>query len=143
SALGHESKARTIAQLLAVLEPLDAGLADRIAATLARFGVGIIANQVETGADGAALARMSPLIQDHLATPAPVIATLRRSPALSGGLRAGTGTLAGSDDTGAAFRKLALRLLHTDLAVLRGAERTATHATLPLWIERDVAVLER
>ncbi|MGH2898134.1 MAG: P-loop NTPase, partial [Solirubrobacteraceae bacterium] len=51
SALGHESKARTIAQLLAVLQPLDAGLADRIAATLARFGVGIIANQVETGAD--------------------------------------------------------------------------------------------
>jgi hypothetical protein len=122
-----------------VLQPLDALLADRIATTLSRFGVGIIANQVETGAEGAALARMSPLIQDHLATPAPVIATIRRSPALGGGLRAGAGTLAGADDTGSTFRKLAMRLLHTDLAVLRGAERTATQATLPLWIEREVA----
>jgi flagellar biosynthesis protein FlhG len=140
SALAHETKARTIAQLLAVLQPLDASLADRIATTLSRFGVGIIANQVETGADGAALGRMSPLIQDHLATPAPVLATIRRSTALAGGLRAGAGTLAGADETGAMFRKLAMRLMHNDLAVLRGAERTATQSTLPLWIERDLAL---
>jgi flagellar biosynthesis protein FlhG len=143
SALAHETKARTIAQLLAVLQPLDPTLADRIATTLSRFGVGIIANQVETAADGAALARMSPLIQDHLATPAPVLAMIRRSPALAGGLRAGAGTLAGADDTGSTFRKLAMRILHTDLSVLRGAERTATQSTLPLWIEREAAVMER
>jgi len=143
SALGHESKARTIAQLLAVLQPLDAGLAERIHDTLSRFGVGIIANQVETGADSAALARMSPLIHDHLATPAPVIATIRRSAALAGGLRAGAGILAGGDDTGSVFRKLAQFIAHIDLAILRGAERTATQATQPLWIERDAAFLER
>jgi flagellar biosynthesis protein FlhG len=143
SALGHESKARTIAQLLTVLEPLDAALADRIHDTLSRFGVGIIANQVETGADGAALARMSPLIHDHLATPAPVIATIRRSAALAGGLRAGAGTLAGADETGSVFRKLAQFIAHIDLNILRGADRAASQATQPLWVERDAAFLER
>src|SRR4051812_25432740 len=44
SALGHDSRARTIAQLLGVLRPLDAVLADRVADTLGRFGVAIIGN---------------------------------------------------------------------------------------------------
>src|ERR1041385_8812609 len=66
SALGHDTRARTIAHLLGVLRPLDAVLGDRIADTLARFGVGIVANQVETAADAGALSRMSPLIHDHL-----------------------------------------------------------------------------
>jgi flagellar biosynthesis protein FlhG len=139
SALGHETKARTVAQLLAVLQPLDAELADRIAGTLMRFGVGIVANQVETAGDAAAMARMSPLIHDHLLIQAPVIATIRRAAALSGGLRAGAGTLAGGDETGAAFRKLAQALLQTDLEQLRGAERTASQATQPLWVQRAAA----
>jgi flagellar biosynthesis protein FlhG len=139
SALGHETKARTVAQLLAVLRPLNAALADRIAGTLSRFGVGIVANQVETATDAAALARMSPLIRDHLMTYAPVVATIRRAAALAGGLRAGAGTLAGGDDTGAAFRKLAQGLLQADLDLLRGAERTATQSTQPLWVQRDAA----
>lgn len=106
-ALGHESKARTIAPLISVLQPLDA--ADRIHDTLSRFGVRIIATQVETGADSAALARMSPLIHDRLATPAPVIATIRCS----------------------VFRKLAPFIAHIDLAILRGAERTRPRRPSP------------
>jgi flagellar biosynthesis protein FlhG len=137
SALGHETKARTIGQLLEVLRPLDLALADRIAETLLHFGVGIVANQVETTADAGALARMSPLICDHLLIQAPLVATIPRSVALSGGLRAGTGTLAGADDSGTVFRKLAQRLLQSDLDQLRGVERTATQSTQPLWVRRD------
>jgi len=140
SALGQESRARTIAQLIEVLRPLDAALAHRIADTLMHFGVGIVANQIETAADAAALSRMSPLIYDHLLAPAPLLATVRRSPGLAGGLRAGAGTLAGPGDNGAVFRKLAQTLLHVDLAQLRGAERTAAQHTQPLWVQRDAAV---
>jgi flagellar biosynthesis protein FlhG len=139
SALGHETKARTIAQLLTVLRPLDAVLTDRIAETLLHFGVGIVANQVETTADADALSRMSPLIHDHLLIHAPMLATVPRSPLLAGGLRAGTGTLASAEHNGAVFRKLAQRLLHVDLDQLRGLERTQTQATQPLWIRRDAA----
>jgi flagellar biosynthesis protein FlhG len=142
SALGHETRARTITQLLDVLRPLDPVLADRIVGTLLHFGVGIVANQVETSADAAALSRMSPLIHDHLMTHAPVIATIRRSAALAGGLRAGSGTLAGVDDIGGAFRKLAQLIVRTDLAQLRGAERTATQSTQPLWVQREAAVAD-
>jgi flagellar biosynthesis protein FlhG len=140
AALGHETKARTLAQLLDVLRPLDATLADRIATTLANFGVGIVANQVETPGEAAAIGRMSSLFLDHLATPAPLVATVRRAPGLAGGLRAGAGTVVG-DDAGV-FRKLAQLILHTDLAQLRGAERTAQHATQPLWVRRDALVAD-
>ncbi|TMQ21108.1 MAG: MinD/ParA family protein [Deltaproteobacteria bacterium] len=121
AALGHDTRARTIAQLLDVLRPLDPVLAGRIADTLARFGVAIVANQLESAGDAGALARMSPLIHDHLALHAPLVAAIRRSAALAGGLRAGTSNLASGDDTAAAFRKLAQTLLRTDLAELRGA----------------------
>lgn len=141
AALGHDTRARTILQLLDVLRPLDAALADRIADTLARFGVAIVGNQVETAGDAAALSRMSPLIHDHLAVSAPLAAAIRRSGALAGGLRAGTGSLAGADD-GAAFRKLAQILLRIDLAELRGAERVAAQHTQPLWVQRDAAAVE-
>ena len=141
SALGHDTRARTIAQLLSVLRPLDTALSDRISETLARFGVGIVANQVETAADAGALSRMSPLIHDHLQIHAPLIATIRRSAALAGGLRAGAGTIAG-DDGATAFRKLAQALLCTDLDQLRGAERMAAQHTQPLWVYRDAAVIE-
>jgi flagellar biosynthesis protein FlhG len=142
AALAQETKARTIAQLLDVLRPLDAALAERITTTLASFGVGIVANQVETAADAAALSRMSSLIHDHLMTRAPLVATVRRSAALAGGLRAGTGTLAGIDETGTAFRKLAQVIVRTDLSELRGAERTAAQSTQPLWVQREAASAE-
>jgi flagellar biosynthesis protein FlhG len=142
SALGHETKARTIAQLLTVLRPLDAELTDRIAETLLHFGVGIVANQVETAADAGALSRMSPLIYDHLLTQAPLIATIPRSPGLAGGLRAGSGTLVGNDDNAVVFRKLAQRLLQSDLDQLRGVERTRSQATQPLWVRRDAQVAD-
>jgi flagellar biosynthesis protein FlhG len=143
SALGHETKARTISQLLAVLAPLDAPLAHRIADTLLHFGVGIVANMIETPADAGALSRMSPLIFDHLKIHAPMIATVPRSAALAGGLRSGAGTLAGVDASGGVFRKLAQRILHIDLGQLRGAERTAAQTTQPLWLLRDALVAER
>jgi len=139
SALGHDTRARTVGQLLDVLRPLDAVLADRISDTLARFGVGIIANQVESTADAGALARMSPLILDHLRIQAPLIAAIRRSAGLAGGLRAGTGSLA-TDDGAAPFRKLAQALLRTDLEQLRGMERITAQHTQPLWVQRERAI---
>jgi hypothetical protein len=142
SALGHETKARTIAQLLTVLRPLDAQLTDRIAETLLHFGVSIIANQIETAADAGALSRMSPLIFDHLSITAPLIATIPRSALLAGGLRAGVGTLVGHDDNAVVFRKLAQRLLQSDLDQLRGFERTQTQATQPLWVRRDSSMAD-
>jgi flagellar biosynthesis protein FlhG len=141
AALGNEVKARTIAQLLGVLRPLDAGLAARIAETLLHFGVAIVANQIEHASDAGALSRMSPLIYDHLMTPAPMIATIKRSPALAGGLRAGAGTVAGSgDDVTVAFRKLAQALLQIDLNQLRGLDRVLAQTTQPLWVRRDAAI---
>ncbi|MEO7736473.1 MAG: P-loop NTPase [Kofleriaceae bacterium] len=141
SALGHETKARTITQLLDVIRPIDPALANRIAEVLLHFGVAIVANQIETPADAAALSRMSPLIHDHLMTYAPMVATIHRSPSLAGSLRAGSGTLAGADENGAVFRKLAQAILHVDLAQLRGDARPAGHYTQPLWIQREVAKL--
>jgi len=143
SALGHETKARTITQLLTVLAPLDAPLAHLIADTLLHFGVGIVANMIESPAEAGALSRMSPLILDHLKIHAPMIVTVPRSAALAGGLRAGAGTLAGVDASGGVFRKLAQRILHIDLGQLRGAERTAAQTTQPLWLMRDALVAER
>jgi flagellar biosynthesis protein FlhG len=141
AALGQDTRARTIAQLLSVLRPLDAVLADRISETLARFGVAIVANLVESPADSAALGRMSPLIHDHLQIKAPLISAIKRSPGLAGGLRAGSNSVAG-DDLSAAFRKLAQALLATDLDQLRGAERIAAQHTQPLWVQRDRATAE-
>lgn len=142
AALGQDSRARTIVQLLDVLRPTDPVLTTRIADTLARFGVAIIGNQIETPSDAAAIGRMSPLIHDHLRTQAPLLATVQRSAALAGGLRAGTGTLAGPGDGASVFRKLAQALLRTDLAQLRGDERTAAQHTTPLWVQRDALVID-
>jgi len=141
AALGRDSRARTIAQLLDVLRPLNALLADRVVDTLARFGVAIVANLVETAADAGALSRMSSMFHDHLALHAPLIGTIRRSPALAGGLRAGTGSLA-ADDTAIMFRRLAQALVCTDLEQLRGPERTAAQYTQPLWVRRDAAAAD-
>ena len=139
SALGHDAKARTIGQLLDVLRPLDLALTDRIAETLLHFGVGIVANLIETAADAGALSRMSPLILDHLLIHAPMLATIPRSALLAGGLHAGVSTLAGAETHGAVFRKLAQKILQYDLDQLRGRERTQTQSTQPLWIQIEAA----
>jgi len=139
SALGHETKARTIGQLVAVLRPLDVALTDRIAETLLHFGVGLVANLIETAADAGALSRMSPLIHDHLMIHAPMLATIPRSALLAGGLHAGARTLAGAETNGAVFRKLAQKLLQCDLDQLRGVERTQHQSTQPLWVQLEAA----
>jgi flagellar biosynthesis protein FlhG len=142
SALGHDSRARTIAQLLGVLRPLDAVLADRVADTLGRFGVAIIGNLIEAPAETAALSRMSPLFHDHLAVRAPLVAGIPRTAALAGGLRAGTGALA-TDGAAVVFRRLAQAIVRIDLEQLRGIERTAAQCTQPLWVQRDAAATDR
>jgi flagellar biosynthesis protein FlhG len=140
SALGHEKKARTIPQLLEVLRPLDPALSGSIGDLLGRFGVGLVANQVESDAEARALARMGPLIQDQLMISAPVLAAIRRAPALAGSLRAGANTLLDPTTDGAhMFRHLARSLLDADLARLRGQHTRTTHPeTIPLWVLRDL-----
>ncbi len=136
AALAAETRARTITQLLSVLRPLDAKLADMIEDSLSRFGAALVGNQLTTDAEVGALTRMSPLIHDHLRVAAPVLAAVRRSPSLAGGLRAGTGTLAtSSDDSFSSFRSLARTVVDTDLARLRGEDRQ--QQTMPLWVTRD------
>ena len=137
SALGHESKSRTIVQLLDVLRPLDGGgVAERIAGTLSRFGVGLIGNQVATAADSSVLHRIGAMIHDHLMIQAPLLGTIGRSPALAGGLRAGANTVVErTDPSYPEFRRLAAMVLEVDLEHLRGTPRTPT-GTMPLWVQR-------
>ena len=136
SALANETRARTIAQLLAVLRPLDAALVDTIEDTLSRFGAALVGNQLGSDAEVGAMTRMSPLIQDHLRISAPVLAAIRRTAALAGGLRAGAGTLAtASDESFNAFRALARSVLEADLERLRGEQRQ--QQTMPLWVTRE------
>lgn len=136
AALAAETRARTVTQLLSVLRPLDSGLADSIENMLSRFGAALVGNQLTSDAEVGALTRMSPLITDHLRVSAPVIAAIRRSNALAGGLRAGSNTLAtSSDESFAAFRSLARAVLDADLARLRGEDRQ--QQTMPLWVSRD------
>ncbi len=140
SALAHESKSRTILQLLEVLRPLDDGsdVAGRITDTLGRFGVGLIGNQVTTHQDASVLGRIGAMIQDHLMIQAPLLVAIGRSQALAGGLHAGKGTLVARDDVSyPAFRRLAAAVLEVDLDHLRGTPRTPT-GTMPLWVARDI-----
>ncbi len=138
AALGHETKARTVPQLLGVLRPLDADLADRVCDLLMRFGAGLIGNQLTSDAEASALGRMSPLIHDHLQIRAPVLGGVRRSSALAGSLRAGSNTIVDrSDASFASFSKLAQTVIQTDLGRLRGNRRISKHPTIPLWIQRD------
>jgi flagellar biosynthesis protein FlhG len=136
AALGNDHKARTIGQLLEVLRGFDGGLSDRIRDVLSRFGAGLICNQVTSPAEAAALARMPAMIGDHLMVETPVVATVRRSPALSGGLKAGANVIDPSADTMSAFRSLAMYVLSADLARLRGQLRTKEQMTMPLWTRR-------
>ena len=138
AALANEGKARTIPQLLAVLRPLDERIADEVVESLLRFGIGLVGNQLAPG-DERALGRMSALIYDHLLVHAPMIGAVQHSRALSGGLKAGGQTIAGrADACSLAFTQLARTILDTDLARLRGEQRTAMHQTMPLWIQREL-----
>jgi flagellar biosynthesis protein FlhG len=139
SALGNETKARTITQLLTVLRPLDPALADRIVDTLTRFGAGLVGNQIESVGDAGVLDRIGAMIYEHLLVHAPSQAIIKRSPALSGGLKAGARTLLSRGDEGySAFRVLATTLLDADLDKLRGTTRSAMHRTMPMWLPHDL-----
>lgn len=120
AALGTEHKARTIAQLLSVLRPLDATVAERISETLHRFGVGLIGNQMTASSDVGVLERIGTMIRDHLAIHAPVLSTVPASRSLAGGLRARSAI----DDSIPAFRQLAAAVLDVDLDRLRGVSRS-------------------
>ncbi|MBL0218113.1 MAG: P-loop NTPase [Myxococcales bacterium] len=136
SALANETRARTIVQLLAVLRPMDPSLVDLIEDTLSRFGAGLVGNMLTSDSEVGAMTRMSPLINDHLRVSAPVLAAIRRTNSLAGGLRAGTGTLAtSSDESFASFRALARTVLEADLGRLRGEARQ--QQTMPLWVSRE------
>jgi len=138
AALGNESKARTIPQLLGVLRPLDGVLADAIVDTLLRFGVALVGNQVGNDAEINALDRMSPLIYEHLLVHAPLWAGVRRSAALAGGLKAGANTIVDRKDPAfASFAALARAVVDCDLARLRGEQRATKVSTVPMWIQRE------
>ena len=143
SALGNETKARTITQLLAVLRPIDAALADRIVDTLTRFGAGLIGNQIESVGDAGVLDRIGSMIYEHLLVHAPSQAIVKRSNALAGGLKAGARTILDRGDEGySAFRLLAATMLDADLDKLRGTTRTAMHRTMPMWLQHDIDVAQ-
>jgi flagellar biosynthesis protein FlhG len=141
AALGQETKARTIPQLLAVLRPLDPTFADKIADTLQRFGGMLVANQLANDREKGAVERMAPLIYDHLLLYTPVTGTIPRTAGLAGGLRAGANTtLERTDESSPAIRRLAGSVLDADLARLRGETRQAPQAgTVPIWVQRDLA----
>lgn len=140
AALAHETRARTIPQLLGVIRPMDHEVADRIVDTLTHFGVMLVGNQLGTPAEADALRRMTPLIHDQLLIHAPLIAAIKRTTTLAGGLKAGVGTMATQtrDEAAMAFHELARAILATDLAQLRGEQRGAQHKTMPLWIQRGL-----
>jgi flagellar biosynthesis protein FlhG len=139
AAVGNESKARTIVQLVDALRGLDAELADGIDECLARFGVGLIGNKIGAEIENSVLTRISQMLYDQLHVRAPVLASVKRASALGGGLRAGHGTIVDSrDPSHAVFRALAQRLLEIDLGILRGEQRVNRQRTLPLWIQREL-----
>ncbi|MGE0399525.1 MAG: P-loop NTPase [Kofleriaceae bacterium] len=139
AALAHESRTRSIPQLLGVLRPMDHGVADAIVDTLTRFGVLLVGNMLSTPQEADALRRMTPMIHDRLLVNAPLVAGIKRAQSLAGSLTAGQGTIAATNDEAAlAFRRLADTILATDLAQLRGEARTTQHKTMPLWIQRGL-----
>ena len=120
AALGTENKARTIAQLLDVMRPIDADAAERASDALRRFGLYLIGNQIGEPTEASVLDRIGAMIRDHLSVQAPVIATIPTSRSLAGGLRTRTAI----DDTLPPFRTLARAVLDIDLDRLRGVSRS-------------------
>jgi flagellar biosynthesis protein FlhG len=139
SALGQESKSRTISQLLGVLRPFDAQLATNIEDQLARFGVGLVGNQLNGDQELNVLHRIATMIHEQLHVTAPVMAAIRRVATLGGGLKSGVGVIAERGEPAhASFRALAASVLEMDLAMLRGTARTTHEKTMPLWIQREM-----
>jgi flagellar biosynthesis protein FlhG len=139
SALGQESKSRTIPQLLDAVRPLDPLLAAKIEDGLSRFGVGLVGNQLNGDHELGVLHRIATMINEQLRVGAPVMAAVRRVSALGGGLKAGVGTIADRGEPAhASFRALAATVLEMDLAVLRGQARIKHEHTMPLWIHREL-----
>ncbi|HEX4450652.1 MAG TPA: P-loop NTPase [Kofleriaceae bacterium] len=139
SALGQETKARSVGQLIEVLRPLEPALAYRIEDELSRFGIGLIGNQLNSDADLSVLHRISTMVHEQLKVTAPVLAAIRRGSGLGGGLKAGVGTIVDrSDPSHAIFRALAARILEIDLAQLRGEVRVKQEKTMPIWIQREL-----
>ena len=138
AALGNDNKSRTLAQLLEVLRGFGPDLPTRIVDVLARFGVGLVGNQISTGSEVAALARLAPMIQDQLHVQAPLIASIRRSPALAGSLKAGANVVERPSEGPSPFQTIADHVVHADIARLRGLVRPQ-HATVPLWIRRETS----
>ena len=139
SALGQETKARSVGQLVEVLRSFDGQLSSRIDDELARFGVGIIGNQLAGDGDLGVLHRIATMMHEQLRVSAPVLAAIKRAPSLAGGLKAGAGTIVErSDPSHAVFRALAARVLELDLAALRGEVRVKQEKTMPIWIQREL-----
>jgi hypothetical protein len=85
---------------------------------------------------------MSSMIYDHLLVHAPMMGLIKRSPALSGGLLAGSNTIADrGDEVYGAFRKLATAVLDADLDRLRGNARSVGPRTMPIWIQREAGAV--
>ncbi len=136
AALANESRSRSIAQLLAVLRPLDDALVDRVYAALARFGAGLVGNQL--AGEESAIGRFGELIRDQLGVQMPVMATIPRAPELGGSLRAGQGSIAIRGHASyQAFTRLATAVAAIDVPRLRGEPQTAKPGTMPLWIQRE------
>jgi flagellar biosynthesis protein FlhG len=139
SALGQESKSRTIPQFLDAVRPLDSVLAAKVEDTLSRFGVGLVGNQLNGDHELGVLHRIATMINEQLRVHSPVMAAVRRASALGGGLKAGIGTIADrSEPAHASFRALAASVLEMDLATLRGHVRIKHEHTMPLWIHREL-----
>jgi len=144
SALGQETKARSVGQLVEVLRSFDGQLSNRIDDELSRFGVGIIGNQLAGDGDIGVLQRIATMMHEQLRVSAPVLAAIRRAPGLGGGLKAGVGTIVDrSDPSHAVFRALAARVLELDLAALRGEVRVKHENTMPIWIQRELETTSR
>jgi hypothetical protein len=141
AALAHDGKARTIAQLVSVIHPMDPSLGEQIATVLSRFGVGLVGNQVAAPAEAVVVQRMTALIRDQLMVDAPAMGVVPRSGALAGGLASGAGVIAPGDEPASiAFHKLARAVLELDLARLRGTttpSATVGATTIPIWVIRD------
>ncbi len=138
SALGQESKSRTISQLLSVLRPMDEQLTTQIEDQLSRFGVGLVGNQLTGDKELNVFHRIATMIHEQLHVHSPVMAAVRRVAALGGGLKAGVGTIADRGEPAhASFRALATTCMAMDLDQLRGQARVQHERTMPLWIQRD------
>jgi flagellar biosynthesis protein FlhG len=142
AALANDAEVKTVPQLLAAVRHVDAGLVDRVVDTLVRFGVGLVGNNLVGDHEAAVLGRMSSMIYDHLLVHAPMMGLIKRSPALSGGLLAGSNTIADrGDEVYGAFRKLATAVLDADLDRLRGNARSVGPRTMPIWIQREAGAV--